>query len=145
MSLSVLLFFCLRIRRQPRSTRTDTLFPYSTLFRSTVAAILLLRRWRPTWPVLVIAVAAASLAGVLLHLPVDTVASRFGALPSGLPAPHWPQVTPARLIEMLPSAFIIAFLAGVESLLSAIVARSEERRVGKMFVSQCRSRWSPVT
>src|SRR3546814_15278187 len=55
-------------------------------------------------------------------LPVDTVASRFGALPSGLPAPHWPQVTPARLIEMLPSAFIIAFLAGVESLLSAIVA-----------------------
>src|SRR3546814_13520617 len=122
MSLSVLLFFCLRIRRQPRSTRTDTLFPYSTLFRSTVAAILLLRRWRPTWPVLVIAVAAASLAGVLLHLPVDTVASRFGALPSGLPAPHWPQVTPARLIEMLPSAFIIAFFAGVESLLSAIVA-----------------------
>src|SRR3546814_16714765 len=81
------------IRRPPRSTRTDTLFPYTTLFRS-----------------------------VLLHLPVDTVASRFGALPSGLPAPHWPQVTPARLIEMLPSAFIIAFFAGVESLLSAIVA-----------------------
>ncbi|MBB5706992.1 SulP family inorganic anion transporter [Sphingopyxis panaciterrulae] len=89
---------------------------------ATVAVILLLRRWRPRWPVLVIAVAAASLASGWFHLPVDTVASRFGALPSGLPAPHWPEITQARLIEMLPSAFVIAFLAGVESLLSAIVA-----------------------
>ncbi|MGV1682782.1 SulP family inorganic anion transporter [Sphingopyxis sp. NJF-3] len=88
----------------------------------TIAAILLLRRWRPRWPVLVIAVGAASLAVLWLHLPVDTVGSRFGALPSGLPAPHWPQVTAARLVELLPSALTIAFLAGVESLLSAIVA-----------------------
>jgi SulP family sulfate permease len=89
---------------------------------ATVAAILLLRRWRPRWPVLVIAVGLASLAVAAFHLPVDTVGSRFGALPSGLPAPHWPQVTADRLIELLPSAFTIAFLAGVESLLSAIVA-----------------------
>src|SRR3546814_13708723 len=89
---------------------------------ATVAVILLLRRWRPRWPVLVIAVAAASLASGWFHQPVDTVASRFGALPSGLPAPHWPEITPARLIELLPSAFVIAFLAGAESLLSAIVA-----------------------
>src|SRR3546814_15489638 len=93
--------------------------------------------------------AAASLASGWFHLPVDTVASRFGALPSGLPAPHWPEITQARLIEMLPSAFVIAFLAGVESLLSAIVAdrmfggqhrpsaellapgRSDARRVGQ--------------
>src|SRR3546814_15129364 len=52
---------------------------------ATVAVILLLRRWRPRWPVLVIAVAAASLARGWFHLPVDTVASRFGALPSGRP------------------------------------------------------------
>lgn len=89
---------------------------------ATIAAILLLRRWRPRWPVLVIAVGAASAAVMVFHLPVDTVGSRFGILPSGLPAPHWPVVTPDRLIELLPSALIIAFLAGVESLLSAIVA-----------------------
>lgn len=89
---------------------------------ATVAAILLLRRWRPRWPVLVIAVGAASLAVLALHLPVDTVESRFGALPAGFPAPHWPEVTPDRLLRLLPSAFTIAFLAGVESLLSAIVA-----------------------
>ena len=89
---------------------------------ATIAAILLLRRWRPRWPVLVIAVGLASLAVLRFHLPVDTVGSRFGALPTGLPAPHWPQVTGARIVELLPSAFTIAFLAGVESLLSAIVA-----------------------
>lgn len=89
---------------------------------ATVATILLLRRWRPRWPVLVIAVGAASLAVALFHLPIDTVGSRFGALPSGLPAPHWPQVTLDRMAELFPAALTIAFLAGVESLLSAIVA-----------------------
>ena len=89
---------------------------------ATVAGILLLRRWRPRWPVLVIAVGLASLAVFALHLPIDTVGSRFGVLPSGLPAPHWPQVNMDRVVELLPSAFTIAFLAGVESLLSAIVA-----------------------
>jgi len=89
---------------------------------ATIAAILLLRRWRPRWPVLVIAVGAASIAVLFLHLPVDTVGSRFGTLPSGLPAPHWPELTPYRLLRLLPSAITIAFLAGVESLLSAIVA-----------------------
>ncbi|WP_260580877.1 SulP family inorganic anion transporter [Sphingopyxis sp. PET50] len=89
---------------------------------ATIAAILLLQRWRPRWPVLVIAVGAASLAALFLHLPVDTVGSRFGTLPSGLPVPHWPEVTADKLVELLPSALIIAFLAGVESLLSAIVA-----------------------
>lgn len=89
---------------------------------ATLAGILLLRRWRPRWPVLVIAVGLASLAVFALHLPVDTVGSRFGVLPSGLPAPHWPQVNMDRVVELLPSAFTIAFLAGVESLLSAIVA-----------------------
>lgn len=88
----------------------------------TVAAILLLRRWRPRWPVLVIAVAAASLAVLLFHFPVDTVGSRFGALPNGLPSPHWPALTTDRFAELLPSAFTIAFLAGIESLLSATVA-----------------------
>ena len=89
---------------------------------ATAAAIVLLRRWRPRWPVLVIAVGAASFAVLCLSLPVDTVGSRFGALPSGLPAPQWPDVTPGMLVRLLPSAITIAFLAGVESLLSAIVA-----------------------
>jgi SulP family sulfate permease len=60
-------------------------------------------------------------------LPVDTIQSRFGALPAGLPVPSLPHVSVARISELLPSAFVIAFLAGVESLLSAIVA---DRMIG---------------
>ncbi len=59
---------------------------------------------------------------VAFGLSVDTLASRFGALPSTLPAPGFPEVSWARIVELFPSSLIIAFLAGVESLLSAMVA-----------------------
>jgi SulP family sulfate permease len=55
-------------------------------------------------------------------LPVDTLFSRFGALPNALPLPSLPEISIARLIDLFPSACVIAFLAGVESLLSAMVA-----------------------
>jgi SulP family sulfate permease len=63
----------------------------------------------------------------VLGLPIDTIHSRFGDLPAGLPLPHLPHVSIARIGELLPSAFVIAFLAAVESLLSAIVA---DRMIG---------------
>ena len=58
----------------------------------------------------------------LLALPVATIASEYGALPRSLPAPSLPVVTGSRIAELMPSAFVIAFLAAVESLLSAMVA-----------------------
>ena len=58
----------------------------------------------------------------LFAWPVESIADRFGALPDHLPMPGIPEITFARLQELLPSAFVIAFLAGVESLLSAMVA-----------------------
>ena len=92
-----------------------------------IIGIALLRRIAPWFPgsLLVIAAACAAVAG--LALPVDTIHSRFGPLPAGLPVPSLPDVTIARISELLPSAFVIAFLAGVESLLSAIVA---DRMIG---------------
>jgi sulfate permease, SulP family len=87
-----------------------------------IAGIALLRRVAPWFPGSLLVIAAASVAVVLLVLPVDTIQSRFGALPAGLPMPSLPHVSIARISELLPSAFVIAFLAGVESLLSAIVA-----------------------
>ncbi len=63
----------------------------------------------------------------ILVLPVETIASRFGALPAGLHSPSLPHVSFARISALLPSAFVIAFLAAVESLLSAIVA---DRMIG---------------
>ncbi len=96
--------------------------------------ILILRRYRPHWPAFLIAIIAASLLVALLGLPVATIASRFGGLPDSLPVPHWPEMSLARLKELLPSAFTIAFLAGIESLLSAMVA---DGMTGRRHRSNC--------
>jgi SulP family sulfate permease len=92
-----------------------------------VAGIALLRRIVPWFPGSLLVIAAASAAVALNALPVDTIHSRFGSLPAGLPAPSLPHVSIARISALLPSAFVIAFLAAVESLLSAIVA---DRMIG---------------
>lgn len=92
-----------------------------------IAGIALLRHWLPWFPGSLLVIAAASAVVALSPLPVDTIFSRFGALPSGLPPPSIPHLSVARISELLPSAFVIAFLAAVESLLSAIVA---DRMIG---------------
>lgn len=84
--------------------------------------IVLLRRLFPRLPGLIVVMALVSGAIALLHLPVDTIASRYGALPASLPSPALPDVSVERLRELLPSALVIAFLAAIESLLSAMVA-----------------------
>jgi SulP family sulfate permease len=88
----------------------------------TIATILGLRRWRPGWPGLLIAVALAAAATWLLNLPVETIGSRFGGIPRALPAPHLPAFSLDKLIAVLPAALSIAVLGGIESLLSAVVA-----------------------
>lgn len=88
----------------------------------TMILIIGLRRLAPRFPGLIIAVAVTSLAVAVAGLPVDTIFSRFGDLPNTLPTPALPDLSLSRIIDLLPSAFIIAFLAGVESLLSAMVA-----------------------
>ncbi|WP_434289844.1 SulP family inorganic anion transporter [Celeribacter sp. SCSIO 80788] len=94
---------------------------------ATMVLIMLLRRAFPRLPGLIVAVALTSAAVALFDLPVETIRSRFGELPQSLPAPHLPDLNLATLRELLPSALIIAFLAGVESLLSAMVA---DRMIG---------------
>jgi SulP family sulfate permease len=93
----------------------------------TLVSIVALRRLAPRFPGLIVAVAAGSALVAWGGLPADTIASRFGELPAQLPAPALPEITLARMQELLPSAMIIAFLAGVESLLSAMVA---DRMIG---------------
>ena len=92
-----------------------------------IAGIALLRHLIPWFPGSLLVIAGASAAVALLPLPVETIYSRFGALPAGLPPPAIPHISVARISELLPSAIIIAFLAAVESLLSAIVA---DRMIG---------------
>jgi SulP family sulfate permease len=69
-----------------------------------------------------VAVVVASLAVWLLGLPVETVGTRFGGIPSSLPAPALPDLSWTTVREVLPATFTIAFLIGIESLLSAVAA-----------------------
>ncbi|MDB5582250.1 MAG: sulfate permease [Bradyrhizobium sp.] len=87
-----------------------------------VVLILLLRRLRPNWPGILVAVVLASLAGRLFGLPVETIGSHFGQLPDGLPLPRLPPLSTSSVLDVLPSALSFTLLGAVESLLSAKVA-----------------------
>ncbi|MBV9555476.1 MAG: SulP family inorganic anion transporter [Pseudolabrys sp.] len=84
--------------------------------------IFALHRWRPNWPAMLIAVLAASLATFLFHLPIETIGTRFGGVPSGLPFPKLPDITPQVLWQIAPEVLAFTLLGGIESLLSAKVA-----------------------
>lgn len=104
------------------AARETLALPALGIGMATTILIVVLRKLAPKFPGLIVAVGLTSGAVVLFNLPVDTISSRFGALPSQLPMPHLPVFSLDRVVELLPSAFVIAFLAGVESLLSAMVA-----------------------
>lgn len=70
----------------------------------------------------VVAIFVATVAVHFLNLPVDTIGSRFGQIPTGLPKPSIPHVDFAMIRQLISPAFTIALLAAIESLLSAVVA-----------------------
>lgn len=87
-----------------------------------IALIFGLRRWRPTWPGLLIAVVLLAVVTALFGLDVATIGSRFGGVPSTLPAPVLPPLDVALAVRVFPDAFAIALLGAIESLLCAVVA-----------------------
>ncbi len=70
----------------------------------------------------IVAILAATAAVTLLHLPVETIGSRFGEIHASLPAPRFPSFTFERVRELFSPAVTVALLAAIESLLSAVVA-----------------------
>jgi SulP family sulfate permease len=110
-------------RWQAYFAHADTLNVWAlALALASLAVIVVLRRWRPHWPGFLIVVVVSSFAVTLIGVPVETIGSRFGEIPSALPNFALPSIPFDRIPQLLPSAFTIAFLAGVESLLSAVVA-----------------------
>src|SRR5262245_4224319 len=81
--------------------------------------IVVLRRVRPNWPGFLIAVALAAAAVAVFGLDVTTIGTRFGGIPSSLPAPSLPMFTWEKAQAVLPDALAIALLGSIESLLSA--------------------------
>jgi len=89
---------------------------------ASLAVIIILKGVAPRAPGYLIAILAATAASALLKLPVETVGDRFHSMATGVPLPRLPEFSIPLLREVVPSAFVIAFLAGIEALLSATVA-----------------------
>lgn len=104
-----------------------------------LALILILRRYAPRLPIYLIVIVLLSAVVALLRLPVETIGGRFPDMPNGLPPPALPAFSFAKLQEVMPAACTIAFLAGIEALLSCVVAdgmtgfrhRSNQELVGQ--------------
>lgn len=90
----------------------------------TLVVILLIRKYIPSLPWGVIAIVLSTLICWLFHLPVETIATRFGEIPRMLPAPSLPHFSLDlnTIRSLIPDALTIALLAAIESLLSAVVA-----------------------
>jgi sulfate permease, SulP family len=117
------------------ATSLGTLKPVTLMISLlSIAIIVGVRRIRPTWPGMLIAVGVTAFLAWALGLDVATIGSRFGEVPRTLPAPHFPAFDLAKLRAALPDAISIALLGAIESLLSAVVA---DGMTGRKHRSNC--------
>jgi SulP family sulfate permease len=110
--------------------------PTFVLGAATLATILLVRRFIPKLPWGIAAIVLATLISYFLHLPVETIHSKFGQIPSQLPFPMLPSfhIPDGKLSEIIMDGIAIAFLAGIESLLSAVIG---DGMIGSRHKSNC--------
>ncbi len=84
--------------------------------------IIISKKISPQIPSYLVSIVLVSVIALGFHLNVDTIGTQFPNLPKGLPAPVMPVFDLDEIRRLVPSAFTIAFLAGIEALLSAVVA-----------------------
>lgn len=87
-----------------------------------IAAIFGLRQWKPRLPSMLVVVILSSLVAALLGLPVETIGSAYGGIPSSFPSPTLPVLDFDLVLAVLPAALSFALLGSIESLLSAVIA-----------------------
>ena len=87
-----------------------------------LAILLLLPRITRRVPASIVAVVVCTAICWLFHLPVETIGSKFGGIPRGLPPFAIPDFHAEHILPLIPSAFTVALLAALESMLSAVVA-----------------------
>lgn len=100
-------------------------FQWPTLLLAS-ASLGIIKLWPAKWqrrvPGSIIALILATGAVAVFHLPVETIGSKFGGIPTGLPAPHLPAFSWDKIHLLIQPAVTIALLAAIESLLCAVVA-----------------------
>jgi len=97
-------------------------FPALGLGLGTLAILLLLPRITRKIPASIVAVLVCTGVSFAFHLPVETIGSKFGGIPRGLPPFAFPDFHSEHFLPLIPSAFTVALLAALESMLSAVVA-----------------------
>lgn len=96
--------------------------PSTLVALATLAIVLLWPRVTKAVPGMIVALLATTVVCALCGVPVATIGSRFGGIPTGLPAFQIPDFRPDLILPLMPSAVTVALLAAIESLLSAVVA-----------------------
>ncbi len=113
--------FLPRIQVLVQNWQTASL-PATILSVSALLLMIALMRWARKIPGAIAAMVLGTLAVWWLQLPVETIQSRFGGIPVGLPAPQLPVFRADLILPLLAPALTIAMLGAIESLLSAVVA-----------------------
>ncbi len=88
----------------------------------TLALLLVLPRFMKRIPASIVALLVCTGVSVAFHLPVETIGSKFGGIPRGFPPIAIPDFHSEHILPLIPSAFTVALLAALESMLSAVVA-----------------------
>lgn len=96
--------------------------PTVAVAATSLAIILLWPRMTKRVPGSIVALMLSTAVAAAFHLPIETIGSKFGGIPQGFPHFALPSLQVAHILPLLPSAFTVALLAAVESLLSAVVA-----------------------
>lgn len=100
-------------------------FQWPTLLMAS-ASLAIIKFWPAKWqrrvPGSIIALILATATVAVFHPAVETIGSKFGGIPQGLPAPHLPAVSLEKIQQLIQPAVTIALLAAIESLLCAVVA-----------------------
>jgi sulfate permease, SulP family len=97
-------------------------WPTITIALGSLAVLILWPNISRIVPAPFVAMVLATIVVQWLDLPVETIGSRFGGVPSSLPRPHWPDIPWSHMRELISPSITIALLAAIESLLSAVVA-----------------------
>jgi len=87
-----------------------------------LAIILVLPRFTRRIPPSIVALLICTAVSIVFHLPVETIGSKFGGIPRGFPPFALPDFHSEHFLPLIPSAFTVALLASLESMLSAVVA-----------------------
>lgn len=100
----------------------------------TIVFITVLKKLRPNWPGMVLSIIIGGSLTAFFNLDIVTIGSKFGTMPSTLPAPHLPAFNLEKVMAVLPNAMTFTLLGAIESLLSAVVA---DGMTGRRHRSNC--------